>query len=107
MEGGGRNCPRSCLRLMPMPQSAKTPENSWFSAGCAPAGLCCAGGCGGQPSFKRKKDLSSRGEAAQCAPRLKGLFYVLKIPQAPAVTGFSPSRRVCRPARLNALKRAA
>lgn len=90
MEEGGRNCPHSCLRLMPMPQSAKTPENSGFSAGCAPAGLGCAGSCGGRPSFKGKKDLSSRGKAAQRAPRLKGLFCFLKTQQTPAVQGFRP-----------------
>nr|DAR15227.1 MAG TPA: hypothetical protein [Caudoviricetes sp.] len=56
--------------------------------------------------FNKEKDLSSRGEAARCAPRLKGLFCVLKTPQAPAAPCFSPSRRACRPVRLNALKRA-
>ena len=40
--------------------------------------------------YNKEKDLSSRGEAAQRAPRLKGLFCFLKTPQTPAVLGFRP-----------------
>nr|DAT41740.1 MAG TPA: hypothetical protein [Caudoviricetes sp.] len=54
----------------------------------------------------KEKDLSSRGEAAQCVPRLKGLFCFLKTPQTPAAPGFLRSCRDCCRVLLNALKRA-
>ena len=56
------------------------------------------------PSDK-EKDLSSKGEAARCAPCLKGLFCFLKTPQTPENTGFSCPQRVYHAYLLNALKR--
>lgn len=53
----------------------------------------------------KEKDLSSRGEAARCAPRLKGLFCFLKTLQTPENTRFSCPQRVYHAYLLNALKR--
>ena len=53
----------------------------------------------------KEKDLSSRGEAARCAPRLKGLFCFLKTTQTTENTRFSCPQRVYHAYLLNALKR--